>query len=93
MPHILPHLTCSTASSLQLAAASLAALPAVLWFRASFVRMPPTAFDVSPMDSMGNISRAFGRQSRWNAAAAISMAIAAALQAYLVYAPTCFNLG
>jgi len=87
------HLACSTVSWMQLAAALFAALAAVLWLRASFVRMRSTDFDTMPMNDMGKISHAFGRQSRWNAAAAISTAIAAALQAFLVYALTCLKLG
>lgn len=87
------HLACSTVSWMQLAAALSGGSAALLWLRASLVRMPSTAFNEMPMNNMGQISRAYWRQSRWNAAAAIFTAIAAILQAFLVYAPTCINFG
>lgn len=93
MDQVMPHLGCSTISGMQIIVALLSLLAAVFWFISSRVKMPNTAFDEMPMADMGEISKAFGRQSAWNAAAAICAAAAAFLQAFLVYAPTCINLG
>lgn len=87
------HLACSTISWMQLAVALFAISAAVFWLRASFVTMPSTDFDKMPMNNLGLISRAFGRQSRWNAVAALCAAVAAVLQALLVYGPTCIKFG
>jgi len=87
------HLSCSAVSAMQIAVVAFSALAALLWLVSSFVKMPPTDVDKMPIGDLGNISKAFGRQSRWNAAAALSAAVAAVLQGLLVYAPTCLNLG
>jgi hypothetical protein len=87
------HLDCSTVFWMQIGVAGFAILAAALWFVSSLVKMPSTALDKLILSDMGKISEAFGRQSRWNAGAALCAAIAAVLQAFLVFAPSCLNLG
>jgi hypothetical protein len=88
---VLP-VSCDTVSIMQIGSAGCAAAAAILWLRASLVKMPSTDFDTMPINDLGLISRSFGRQGFWNALAAMCAAAAAALQALLVYAPSCIAL-
>jgi hypothetical protein len=86
-------MSCETISWMQLFAAGFAGMAAVLWLVASLVKMPSTAPDELSIGNMGEISKSFAKQGRLNAAAAVCAAFSAALQAILVYAPTCINFG
>ena len=86
-------MSCPTEFKMQLGEAFFAIAAAVLWILSAFTRMPSTAFDELAIDDLGEISEAFGRQSRRSAWAAICAAGAAILGAILVYAPSCLNLG
>jgi hypothetical protein len=87
------HLSCTAVSYLQIATVIFAGLAALLWLLASLVKMPSTDANKLAIGDMGEISNSFRRQSRLNAAAALSTALAVILQALLIYAPTCINLG
>jgi hypothetical protein len=77
-------------TSLQWTSSAFALSAAVLWLISALVKLPPAQIT---WESMNYIVPALQRQSRWNAAAAISAAITAALQAILIAAPTCITLG
>lgn len=64
-------------------------LSAALWIAASLFKVPPPPLSYETLDS---IATALKKQGRYNAAAAIAAAVAAAIQAFLLLAPTCIHL-
>ena len=86
-------MSCPTEFKMQLGEAFFAIAAAVLWIFSAFTSMPSTAFDELPIEDLGEISDAFGRQSGRSAWAAICAAVAAILSAIFVFAPSCLNLG
>ena len=76
------------AVALQWFSAGCAGGAAVFWFAASLVKLPP---DQIRFDTIDEIVPALRRQSKLNAIGAIWAALAAATQAVLVLAPSCFS--
>jgi hypothetical protein len=82
------HVSCGSVSVLQWTAAGFAVLAAVFWLLSSLVRIPPLTYAESD-----KLPPALRRQGKLSAAAALCAAIAAIIQAILIVAPTCINLG
>jgi hypothetical protein len=82
-------MTCETVSSWQWVAGGFAVLSALLWIAASLFKVPPPPISYETIDE---IASALKKQGRFNAGAAIAAAIAAAIQSYLILAPTCIHL-
>jgi hypothetical protein len=85
--------TCKLVSVLQLCSALLAITAAILWFAASLTRTPGP-IPLGPLkgtlfDLFDEIHLSLSKQSKRNARAALCAAGAAALQAALVWVPTC----
>jgi hypothetical protein len=81
------HISCGSVSTLQWAAAGFAVLAAVFWFFSSLVKFPPLTYAEAD-----KLPPALRRQGRLSAMAALCAAVAAAIQAILIAAPTCINL-
>jgi hypothetical protein len=82
-------MTCEAVSVWQWVAGGFAVLSAVLWIAASIFKMPPPPITYETLDE---IAAALKKQGRFNAGAAFAAAIAAAVQSYLILAPTCIHL-
>lgn len=64
-------------------------LSALHWIAASLFKMPPPPISYETLDA---IAAALKKQGRFNAGAAIAAAVAAAIQSFLILAPTCIHL-
>lgn len=82
------HLSCGSISILQWVSAGFALLAALFWFASTFVKFPPLTWEET-----GKLHERLRRQSKWNALAAFSAAMAAIIQAIPILTPTCINLG
>jgi hypothetical protein len=78
-------ITCDAVSTLQWVAGGFAILSALLWIAASLFKIPPPPISYETLDA---ITAALKKQGRYNAGAAV----AAAIQSYLILAPTCIHL-
>jgi hypothetical protein len=76
-------------SALQWVSAGSASLAAVFWLLSSIVKLPP---DQITWQTIDKIVPALRKQGRLNAVGAIFAAISAAIQAFLIVAPTCINM-
>ena len=88
------HVSCTTVYFIQLGAVAFAGLAALLWVRASLVKMPSlhaSNFGL-PDGDLGPVSDALRRQSRLNAYAAGCAAVSAIFQGVLVYTQSGINL-
>ncbi len=83
-------MTCEAVGIWQWIAGGFAILSAVLWIAASIFKIPPPPISYETLDG---IATALKQQGRYNAAAAIAAAVAAGIQAFLLFAPTCIHLG
>lgn len=86
-------LSCDARSLIQLFGAIVAVVAAALWFGAWLVKLPPIAGTYEIKEEIGRLTIALRRQARLNGLAALSAAIAAALQFIQAYEPTCAILG
>jgi hypothetical protein len=82
-------MTCETVGVWQWVAGGSAVVSALLWIAASLFKVPPPPITYETLDK---IATALKRQGRYNAGAAFAAAIAAAVQSYLILAPTCIHL-
>ena len=82
-------MTCETVSALQWIAGFFAVLSAALWIAASLFKVPPPPISYETLDGIATAQK---RQGRYNALAALAAALAAAIQAFLLLAPTCIHL-
>jgi hypothetical protein len=82
-------MTCETVSVWQWVAGGVAILSALLWVAASLFKVPPPPITYETLDE---IATALKKQGRFNAAAAMAAAVAAAIQSFLILAPTCIHL-
>lgn len=82
-------MSCDAVSVWQWIAGGCAVIGAALWIAASLFKVPPPPLSYESLDG---IATALKKQGRYNAAAAIAAALAAAIQAYLLLAPTCIHL-
>jgi hypothetical protein len=80
--------SCDTIGLWQWIGASFAALSAGLWIAASLVKTPPAPVTFLSIDQLAT---ALKRQGRLNAGAAVSAAVAASIQAFLILTPTCIH--
>ena len=87
------YLTCSAESWIEIVEALFAVAAAVLWFLSATVRIPSTAVIDLNIGDLGEVGKAFGRQSKLNACAVTCAGIAALLSAAPIVTPTCLNLG
>lgn len=83
-------MTCEAVSIWQWVAGGFAIASAALWIAASLFKVPPPPISYETIDE---IATALKKQGRYNAAAAIAAALSAAVQAFLLLAPTCIHLG
>lgn len=83
-------ISCETVAFMQWTSAGFALLAAILWLLSAMVKLPPPQITFETIDQ---IVPALQRQGRFSAAAAICAAVAAAIQAVLITAPTCISLG
>jgi hypothetical protein len=82
-------MTCEAVSVWQWVAGGFAVLSALLWVTASLFKVPPPPISYETLDA---IAGALKKQGRYNAGAAFAAAVAAAVQSYLILAPTCIHL-
>jgi hypothetical protein len=82
-------ITCDAVSAWQWVEGGFAILSALLWIAASLFKLPPPPISYQTLDA---IAAALKKQGRYNAGAAVAAAIAAAIQSYLILAPTCVHL-
>jgi len=82
-------MSCEVVGAFQWTAAGFAVLSALLWVAASLFKTPPPPITYESID---RIADALKKQGRYNAAAAIAAALAAAIQAYLISGPTCIHV-
>ena len=78
-------MACEAVGVWQWGAGGFAVLSAVLWIATSLSKVPPPPITYETLDE---ITAALKKQGRFNAAAAI----AAAIQSFLILAPTCIHL-
>jgi hypothetical protein len=82
-------MTCDAVSLWQWVAGGFAILSALLWIAASLFKTPPPPITY---ETLNEIAAALKKQGRFNATAAFAAAIAAAVQSYLILAPSCIHL-
>ena len=82
-------MTCETVGVWQWFAGGFAILSALLWVAASLFKGPPPPITYETLDE---IATALKKQGRFNAGAAVAAAVAAAIQSFLILAPTCIHL-
>jgi hypothetical protein len=82
-------MSCEAVSIWQWIAGGCAVLSAFLWIAASLFKVPPPPISYETLDG---IAAALKKQGRYNALAALAAALAAAIQAFLLFAPTCIHL-
>jgi hypothetical protein len=82
-------ITCDTVSVWQWVAGGFAILSALLWIAASLFKIPPPPISYETLDA---IAAALKKQGRFNAGAAFAAAVVAAIQSFLILAPTCIHL-
>jgi hypothetical protein len=82
--------TCQTESVIQWASAVCALMAALFWLWSAVTKLPPSKITFASID---DILPAIRKQSWRSAVAAIFAALAAILQAALINASTCINLG
>jgi hypothetical protein len=81
--------SCETVGMWQWIGAGFAFLSAVLWMFASLFKTPPAPVTYQSIDAL---AAALTKQGRLNAGAAISAALAAIIQAFILVTPTCIHL-
>lgn len=81
------HISCGSVSALQWATAVFALLAAACWLGSALVKFPPLTYE-----NADKLPLALRRQGKLSAMAAVCAAMAAAIQAVLIIAPTCINL-
>lgn len=81
-------MTCETIGVWQWVAGGFAILSALLWIAASLFKVPPPPITYETIDG---IAAALKKQGRFNAGAAVAAAVAAAIQSFLILAPTCIH--
>jgi hypothetical protein len=82
-------MACDAVGGWQWVAGGFAILSALLWIAASLFKVPPPPISYKTIDE---IAAALKKQGRFNAAAAFAAAVAAAIQSFLILAPTCIHL-